>query len=101
MPSNCFSLPSSGYSQRCCFLSFFFYNEPELGVGIDPGMALTPIPSSIGQGSNPRPSYRELSALLLDHSIHLRKKDVVFDSFNFFLRNCMNIPNDYECRKYK
>jgi len=26
----------------------FFYNEPELGVGIDPGMALTPLPSSIG-----------------------------------------------------
>jgi len=31
----------------------FFYNLPELGVGIDPGMALTPLPSSIGQGSNP------------------------------------------------
>jgi len=25
----------------------FFYNEPELGAGIDPGMALTPFPSSI------------------------------------------------------
>jgi len=25
----------------CIFL--FFYNEPELGVEIDPGMALTPI----------------------------------------------------------
>jgi len=25
----------------CIFL--FFYNEPELGVGIDPGMALTPL----------------------------------------------------------
>ena len=34
----------------------FFYNEPELGVEIDPGMALTPLPSSIGRGSNPRPS---------------------------------------------
>jgi len=32
----------------CIFL--FFYNEPELGVGIDPGMALIPLPSSIGQG---------------------------------------------------
>ena len=41
----------------CIFL--FFYNEPELGVGIDPGMALTPLPSSIGRGSNPRPSDRE------------------------------------------
>ncbi len=45
----------------------FFYNEPaaELGVGIDPGMALTPVPFSIGQGSNPRPTDRELSALPL------------------------------------
>jgi len=25
----------------------FFYNEPELGVGIDPGMALTPFSSGI------------------------------------------------------
>jgi hypothetical protein len=30
----------------CIFL--FFYNKPELGVGIDPGMALTPLLSSIG-----------------------------------------------------
>jgi len=37
----------------------FFYNEPEFGVGINPGMVLTPIPSSIGQGSNLRPSGRE------------------------------------------
>jgi len=29
----------------CIFL--FFYNEPELGVEIDPGMALTPLPSTI------------------------------------------------------
>jgi hypothetical protein len=47
--------------------SYFFYNEPELGVGIDPGMALTPLPSSIGRGMNPRPSDREPSALPLDH----------------------------------
>jgi len=47
--------------------SYFFYNEPELGVGIDPGMALTPLPSSIGQGLNPRPSDREPSALPLEH----------------------------------
>jgi len=53
----------------CIFL--FFYNEPELGLGIDPGMALTPLPSSIGRGSNPRPSDHEPSALLLDHSFHL------------------------------
>ncbi len=53
----------------CIFL--FFYNEPELGVGIDPGMALTPLPSSIGQGLNPQPSDREPSALPLDHSFRL------------------------------
>ncbi len=35
----------------CIFL--FFCNEPDLG-GIDPGMALTPLPSGIGQGSNPQ-----------------------------------------------
>jgi len=50
----------------CIFL--FFYNEPELGVEIDPGMALTPLPSSIGRGSNLRPSDCEPSALPLDHS---------------------------------
>jgi len=50
----------------CIFL--FFYNEPELGVGIDSGVALTPLPSSIGRGSNPQPSDCEPSALPLDHS---------------------------------
>jgi len=30
------------------FLSFRLLNEPGLGAGIDPGMALTPFPSSIG-----------------------------------------------------
>jgi len=54
--------------------SYFFYNELELGVGIDPGMALTPLPSSIGQGLNPQPSDREPSALLIDHSFQLRLK---------------------------
>jgi len=48
----------------CIFL--FFYIEPEMGVEIDPGMALTPLPSSIGQGSNPRPFDCEPSALPLD-----------------------------------
>ncbi len=50
----------------CIFL--FFYNEPELGVGINAGMALTPLPSSIGRGLNPQPSDHEQSALPLDHS---------------------------------
>jgi len=55
----------------CIFL--FFYNGPELGVEIGPGMrmALTPLPSSIGRGSNPRPSDREPIALPLDHSFRL------------------------------
>ncbi len=44
----------------------FFYNEPESGVGINPGMALTPLTSRIGRGSNPQPSNREPSALPLD-----------------------------------
>ncbi len=49
----------------------FFYNEPEKGAGIDPGMALTPLPSSIGRGSNPQPSDREPNAILLDHNLRL------------------------------
>jgi len=38
-------------------------HEPGLGVGIDPGMALTPFPSSIGLNSNPRPSNCESSLI--------------------------------------
>jgi len=55
----------------CIFL--FFYNEPELSVEIDPGMALTPLPSSIGWGLNSRPSDYEPSALLLVHGFCLFK----------------------------
>ncbi len=55
--------------------SYFFSNEPELGVGINPGLALTPLPSSIGrgrpQGLNPQPSDCEPSALPLDHGFRL------------------------------
>ncbi len=43
----------------------FIYNEPELGAGVNSGMALTPLPSSIGKGLNPQPSYHEPSALPL------------------------------------
>jgi len=50
------------------FLSFLIMNEPGLGAGIDPGIALTPLPSSIGRGSISRPSNHEPSTLLLDHS---------------------------------
>ncbi len=53
--------------------SYFFYNEPALGVGIDPGMALTLLPSSIGRRLNPRPSDREPSALPLDQGFRLPK----------------------------
>jgi len=29
------------------YIFLFFYNQPDLGAGIDPGMALTLFPSSI------------------------------------------------------
>jgi hypothetical protein len=35
------------------FFSFLIIDEPELGAGIDPGMALTPFPSRIGQDLKP------------------------------------------------
>jgi len=57
------------------FLSFLILNEPGLGAGFDPGMALTPLPSSIGWGSIPRPSNCEPSTLPLDHSFRLRSHD--------------------------
>ena len=46
------------------FLSFLILNEPGLDAGIDPGMALTPLPSSIGRGSIPRPSNRECNYIV-------------------------------------
>ncbi len=43
----------------------FSMNEPELGAGIDPGMAFNPFPSSIldktGRDLNPQPSDCESS----------------------------------------
>jgi len=45
------------------FLSFQLLNEPGLGVGINPGMALTPLPSGIGWDLNPQPSNSESSLL--------------------------------------
>jgi len=56
----------NGVPRLAIFL--IFYNEPELGAEIDPGMALTPLQSSIGQGLNPQPSNHVRSALPLDHS---------------------------------
>jgi hypothetical protein len=67
----------------CIFL--FFYNEQELGEGINSGMALMPLPSSIGWGLNPRPSDRELSALPLDHSFHLEAFLLALINFRFVL----------------
>ncbi len=45
------------------FLSFRLLNEPGLGAQIDPGIALTPFPSSIGWESIPQP-YNHGSSLL-------------------------------------
>ncbi len=45
-----------------------------MDAGIDPDMALTPLPSSIGQGSNPQPSECKPSALTTDHSFHCNHK---------------------------
>jgi len=45
------------------FLCFQLLNEPELGAGINIGMALTPFPSSIGRDSNPGTSYCQSSML--------------------------------------
>jgi len=45
------------------FLSFQLLTEPGLGSGIDPEMALTPFPSSIGRDLNPQPSNHESSVL--------------------------------------
>ena len=41
------------------FISFHLLNKPGLGMWIDPGLALTPFPSSIG-----RPFDREPSSLI-------------------------------------
>jgi hypothetical protein len=45
------------------FLSFQLLNKPELGAGIDPGMAMTPFQSSIGHNTNPQPCNRKSSTL--------------------------------------
>jgi len=48
-------------------------------------MALTPFPSSIGRGSNPRPSNREPSTILLDHSFHFRSLKIAMNSVAFVI----------------
>jgi len=76
----------------CIFL--FFYDEPELGVEIDPGMALTPLPSSIGQGLNPQPSDHEPSAIPLDDSFCLRNHG---SSYLFYHQRCLKSINNVAC----
>ncbi len=46
-------------------------------------MALTPLPSNIGWGLNPRPSDREPSALPLDHGFRLAENVVAVDATEF------------------
>jgi hypothetical protein len=75
----------NGFEKNNFFLKYFFWcapfgylyflyliilNEPGLDAGIDPGMVLTPLPSSIGRWSIPRPSNRKP----LDHSFRYEKK---------------------------
>jgi len=63
-------------------------NEPGLGAGIDPGMALTPLPSSIGRGSIPRPSNCEPSTIPLDHSFRcqtINSRFIIFEKFSKFI----------------
>jgi len=52
----------------CIFLFFLILNQNWVYYIIDPGMALTPLPSSIGQVTNQQPSDCKPSALPLDHS---------------------------------
>jgi len=47
----------------CIFLLFPLLNEQRLGAGINTGMALTPVPSSIGWDSNPQTSNCKSSLL--------------------------------------
>ncbi len=50
-------------------------NEPELGAGIDPGIAFNPFPSSIliRQDSNPQPLDHESSLLTTRPDLRPRK----------------------------
>jgi len=60
----------------CIFL--FFYNEQELGVGTDLSMALTPLTSSIGRGSNPQPSDRDVLTHLHKKNLCIELDEIVF-----------------------
>ncbi len=62
-------------------------------------MALTPFPSSIGWGSNPRPSDREPSTLPLDHSFRLIA-DPLHESMSRLLAVTETGENILEKRKW-
>ncbi len=55
-------------------LPIFFMNVPELGAGIDPGMAFNPFPSSIldktNRDLNPQPLDLESSLLTTRPDLH-------------------------------
>jgi hypothetical protein len=95
----CFFKYFFGVPHLATYIFLFFYNEPELGVGIDPGMALTPLPSSIGQGSNPKPSHCEPSALPIDHSFCFMSNYVFHVHLKFQLTRkkiCQNVKSNSE-----
>jgi hypothetical protein len=54
-----------GLPYLATYIFFFSVKEPELGAGIDPGMAFNPFPSSIWirQDSNPQPLHHKSSLL--------------------------------------
>jgi len=70
------------------YIFFQLSNEPELGAGINLGLALTPFPSSFGRDLNPQPSNRESSMLttrtdFCPYNEYL--KDVTMSDYN---KNC-------------
>ncbi len=84
------------------FLSFLILNEPGLGAGIDPGMALTPLPSSIGWGSIPQPSNCEPSTLplALDHSFRFLWFVSLYNNFYSFCDpQCMTKIIGFDCSR--
>ena len=52
-----------GVSHLATYIFLIFYNEPEFGAEINPGMALTPLPSSTGWGIAPNYLHQHICAL--------------------------------------
>ncbi len=63
------------------YFSYFSMKEPELGTGIDPGMAFNPFPSSIlykmRQDLNPQPLDRESCPLTTRPDLRPSKIDFI------------------------